>query len=219
MTIERRFSKGAEVRAVGDAAVTLKIGGYAAVFNEDFVLYEDSSYRVVERIAPGAFTDVMSDDVRCLFNHQPDHVLGRTGNGTLNLMQDDKGLAFNNDMDADTRIGRDVYQFVKRGDVTGCSFAFIVSKSTWTEEDTDGVTNVARTIEKISSLYDVGPVTYPAYEQTNVDARLLELRSAQGPFADMPADLVSRIRAGKPALTLAQRCPLLVLQTEFISRD
>lgn len=199
MRIERRFSKGAEVRVSGDVLTTAtpRIEGYAAVFNEDFVLYEDAGYRVVERISPGAFSDVLTDDVRCLFNHAPDHVLGRTESGTLTMSEDTKGLAFTNVMDTETRIGRDVYQFVKRGDVSGCSFAFIVGKSTWTEEEIDGVTNVTRTIEKLSNLYDVGPVTYPAYEQTNVDARLLELRSAQGPFADMPQALVERIKAGK----------------------
>lgn len=220
MKVERRFSKGAEVRAAEVDATTgvPKIEGYAAIFNEEFVLYEDASYRVVEIISPGAFSDVMSDDVRCLFNHDANKVLGRSTNGTLAMAEDSKGLFFTNQMDAETRIGKDVYQHVKRKDVTGCSFAFIVSKSTWTEEEKDGVYNVTRTIQKLSNLYDVGPVTYPAYEQTSVDARA-EMRSAAGPFADMPDDIRTRIEAGKPARTLGQTYPVLAAHTDALTKD
>jgi uncharacterized protein len=219
MKLERRFSKGAEVRAVPlPEADKLTIAGYAAVFNEDFVIYEDEDFRVTETITPGAFTSVMGDDVRCLFNHEPDHVLGRTGNGTLALMQDDKGLAFNNDMDTETRIGRDVYQFVKRGDVSGCSFAFIVAEDTWSDEERYGKIQVTRVITKMSQLFDVGPVTYPAYVQTSVDARTLrEMRAIEDWSVGMPEAIVARIRAGKPARTLGETHPLYALHTTFIT--
>jgi phage head maturation protease len=77
MLIERRFSKSAAVQATRDISEgngTQKIEGYAAVFNQEFVLYEDEAYRVIEIIAPGAFADVMNDDVRGLFNHDPNQV-------------------------------------------------------------------------------------------------------------------------------------------------
>lgn len=212
MRIERRFFKGAEVRVASDAEATAgpKIQGYAAVFNEFYVLYEDPGFLVRETIVPGAFTPVMSDDVRCLFNHDADNVLGRTTSGTLVLAQDAKGLSYANVMD-ETRIGKDVYLFVKRGDVSGCSFAFIVRKATWDEEELDnGVTRWTRKIEEMEQLFDVGPVTYPAYEQTTVDAR--ELRSAD----TIPEDILRRIKAGKPARTLRDSNPVFAAHTEAL---
>ncbi len=172
--IERRFNSNAQVRAVrtdGANDGAAKIAGYAAVFNEEFVLYEDDAYRVREIIAPGAFSDVLGDDVRCLFNHDADNVLGRSLNGTLTMRQDPRGLRFQNALDRKTTVGNNVYQFVKRGDVTGCSFAFIVAEDSWDEAtQADGRTVVTRTILKLKQLFDVGPVTYPAYEQTTVSA-------------------------------------------------
>ncbi len=173
--IERRFSPGAQVSAVhtgdGIRSSASKIQGYAAVFNEEFVMYEDEGYRVVEIIQPGAFTPVLQDDVRCLFNHAPDNVIGRTENGTLTMRQDTRGLRFQNTMDTKTTVGANVLQFVKRGDVTGCSFAFVVEDAEWSEaQQADGRTVVKRTITKLKRLLDVGPVTYPAYEQTSVSA-------------------------------------------------
>jgi HK97 family phage prohead protease len=172
--IERRTFTNLQVGAVQDAPTKggpSEIRGYAAVFNEEFVLYEDDVYRVVETIRPGAFTPVLGDDVRCLFNHDADHVLGRTGNSTLRLTQDAKGLRFVNTLDTKTSMGQNVYRFVTRGDVTGCSFAFIVAENEWSEAtQADGRTRVQRTITQIAKLLDVGPVTYPAYEQTSVSA-------------------------------------------------
>jgi HK97 family phage prohead protease len=175
MLVERRFSKGAQVSAVsqrdGVVSGASKIAGYAAVFNEEYALYEDEGYRVIEIIAPGAFSDVLSDDVRCLFNHAPDNVIGRTGNGTLTMKQDSHGLRFSNVMDTKTTIGANVLQFVRLGDVTGCSFGFIVAEQEWSEAtQADGRTVLKRTITKLKQLFDVGPVTYPAYEQTSVMA-------------------------------------------------
>lgn len=215
MRVERRFIKGAEVRALAENSAP-RIEGYAAVFNEFYQLYQDPNFEVRETIAPGAFTPVMQDDVRCLFNHDADNVLGRSTNGTLVFTQDDKGLVYANIMDPDTRIGKDVYAFIKRGDVTGCSFAFTVSKAEWVEEELEsGVTRWTRTISAMEKLYDVGPVTYPAYEQTSVDAR--ELRSAEA-FADLPADICNRIKAGKvvaaPGMSEDVRAAL-VKQTEI----
>lgn len=173
---ERRFSKGQVAVATatqrdGVISASTKISGYAAVFNQEFVMYEDEAYRVIEVIAPGAFTPVMLDDVRCLFNHAPDNVIGRTGNKTLTMKQDSHGLRFANVMDTKTTVGSNVLQFVKRGDVTGCSFGFVVDEAEWSEAtQADGRTVVKRTITKLKALVDVGPVTYPAYEQTSVSA-------------------------------------------------
>ncbi|MGB0039595.1 MAG: HK97 family phage prohead protease, partial [Terriglobales bacterium] len=117
------------------------------------------------------FDPVLQDDVRCLFNHDADNILGRTTNGTLTMRQDSRGLRFQNTLDRKTTVGQNVYQFVTRGDVTGCSFGFIVDEAEWSEgAQADGRTVLTRTIKKLRKLFDVGPVTYPAYEQTSVYA-------------------------------------------------
>lgn len=202
--IERRFVKGAQVRAKTGSDKP-GIEGYAAVFNEKYVLYDGGSFRVVETIKPGAFARVLKEkqDTRCLFNHDPDNVLGRTTNKTLRLSQDDTGLPFENDLDVRTTVGQNVQAFIDRGDVTGCSFAFTVATQVWRQEKTaDGVTVSTREIEEIESLYDVGPVTYPAYEGTSVSPRgaaaQMEARSRVLAIDGLPAEVRSQIqKAGK----------------------
>jgi HK97 family phage prohead protease len=216
--IERRFMKGAEVRAKsGDKP---GIEGYGAVFNEEYVLYEDTGWRFVETIKPGAFSRVLKEnqDVRCLFNHDPDNLLGRTTNKTLRLVQDDQGLSYANDLDVRTTVGANVKAFVERGDLTGCSFAFTVRKQVWRDETSaDGkMTTSTREIEEIEQLFDVGPVTYPAYEGTSVSPRsqsqLAQMRSnilviARDAGADLPAAVRSRIEsAGKKKDDAAAEC-------------
>jgi len=198
--IERRFTKSAEVRAKGDDAKP-GLEGYAAIFNEEYVLFQGYGMRLVETIKPGAFDRVLRErqDVRCLFNHDPNNVLGRTENRTLKLVQDQKGLTYDAELDARTHIAQDVRCFVQRGDVTGCSFAFNVSKQVTREEEIDNgkMTVYTREIEEFSDLYDVGPVTYPAYEGTSVGARTAvafarELRSADW-FEGLPAGIRARL--------------------------
>lgn len=194
---ERRFTRGTEVRTKGDDAKP-GLEGYAAVFNQDYVLYEDTGMRWVEKIKPGAFSRVLKEkqDVRALFNHNADHVLARTTNGTLVLAQDSQGLSYDAALDSRTRIAQDVRCFVDRKDVTGCSFSFRVGKQVWREEEqSDGkMTIYTREIEEISELYDVGPVTYPAYEGTSVGARALahQLRSLDGLAPELRSRMLAR---------------------------
>lgn len=172
---ERRFFKGAEVRATGDG----HIEGHAAVFNQEYVLWDTPSLRVTETIRGGTFTRVLGDsaqDPRCLFNHDPNMILGRKSAGTLVLEQNAKGLKFDCDV-ADTQAGRDTRTNIANRNITGCSFAFTVSKQKRTEEEKEGKLFILREIQEVDNLYDVGPVTYPAYEGTDVAARSLELRS------------------------------------------
>jgi len=164
--IERRFVTGqpVELRTVADRPFFM---GYAAVFNS---LSEDLG-GFVEKIAPGAFDDVLSDDVRALWNHDPNHVLGRTVSGTLRLKSDKEGLFYEIDP-PDTQMARDLQSSIKRGDVDQSSFGFNVAAEgeVWTRDETGVVT---RTITKIGRLYDVSPVTYPAYPETKAQARQL----------------------------------------------
>lgn len=172
MEIERRFTPTASSqqvvhRGVGTGRGTLD--GYAAVFNQDYILFEDDTYYICETIAPGAFTPVLQDDVRCLFNHQTDNILGRVSARTLALVQDAHGLAFRCALDTGTTIGNNVFRHIQRRDVTGCSFAFIVETAEWTQTgQADGRQKLTRTILSLKRLIDVGPVTLPAYEGTSV---------------------------------------------------
>jgi HK97 family phage prohead protease len=152
----------AEVRASkGDKP---QIAGYAAVFNTP----TDIGY-FREQIAPGAFTKAIADkqDVKCLFNHDPNKVLGRTKSGTLRLAEDNTGLKYECDIDQSTSVGKDVHAHIERGDVDQCSFGFVVR-----DEDIsyDKEGTPTRTIKQ-ADLFDVSPVTYPAYPTTSVEAR------------------------------------------------
>lgn len=155
-----------ELRAKGDKQVPI-IRGHAAVFNQ---LSEDlGGFR--EQIAPGAFTEaIKTDDVRALWNHNPDYVLGRNMSGTLTLAEDARGLAIEVEP-PDTQWARDLVVSMQRGDINQMSFGFSVRPNgqNWAKDDAG---TVVRTLTKVR-LYDVSPVTYPAYPQTDVAARSL----------------------------------------------
>ena len=162
-TVEKQLRKAeargvqyrtAEMRAADDEMI---VEGYAAVFNS---ITDLGPFR--ERIAPGAFSDVLDNDVRLLINH--DGVpLARTSNNTLKLEEDEDGLYYRA-MLSDTQAGRDLYTMIKRGDISQSSFAFTVAEES---VDEDGV----RVIDKVGTLIDVSPVTYPAYQAATVSAR------------------------------------------------
>lgn len=167
--MERRVFRG-QVRAKdGDQP---GIDGVASVYNQDY----DTGY-FTETILPGAFDDVMGTDpdVRSLFNHDPNNLLGRTKSGTLRLADASDGLHYSVDMDPKSTLHADVHRMVKRGDLDGSSFSFEVGDDDWqTERDANGkVTRERRVIKRIAQLFDVGPVTFPAYTGTSVGARSL----------------------------------------------
>ena len=144
-----------------------RISGYAAVFNQ---LSENlGGFR--EQISRGAFDSVLDDDVRALFNHEPNLILGRTRANTLQLEIDATGLHYRIDP-PDTQYARDLTESIKREDVTQSSFAFQVEDDHW-EEDDDG--RLIRTIKQFKRLYDISPVTYPAYPDTTVAARSMDI--------------------------------------------
>jgi len=133
---------------------TMNVVGHASVYN---TMSEDlGGFR--EIIAPGAFDDVLENDVRALINHDGNLILARTTSGTLKLSTDEKGLKYEFDM-PQTSYGKDLAISMKRGDVTQSSFAFTVENDNW--ETKDGMD--VRTITKVKRLFDVSPVTYPAY--------------------------------------------------------
>ena len=133
------------------------IEGHAALFNEETTI---GNFR--EYIAPSAFADVLNDDVRVLFNHDPNQILARTANNTAEIKEDDKGLYYKFEV-PDTSLGRDLYSLVQSGIINQSSFGFIIEDEEW-RNDSKGT---IREIKKVSRLFDVSPVSFPAYEQTN----------------------------------------------------
>jgi hypothetical protein len=144
-----------------------RLTGYAAVYNR---LSQDLG-GFVERIKPGAFDAVLANqpDVIAAFNHDPSQLLGRTRSGTLQLISDERGLKYMIDLPT-TRA--DIAELVKRGDLRGSSFAFSIQQGGDKYAIEDGVQ--VRTIYRFQNLFDVGPVTNPAYLDTTVAMRSLE---------------------------------------------
>ena len=147
---------------------TRRIVGHAAVFNQ----WSEDLGGFREQIAPGAFAQALTDDVRALFNHDTNQVLGRNKAGTLTLLEDDRGL-LSEIILPDTQLARDLEALMKRGDINQMSFAFSIDKNgqEWKKVG-DGPWE--RTITKVSRLYDVSVVTFPAYPQTDAAVRALE---------------------------------------------
>ena len=150
---------------------TTKISGYAAIFNSDS---EDMGF--IERIKPGAFKSALKkSDVRALFNHDPNLIIGRSG-VNLNLKEDKTGLHIEVSPLA-TSTYKMVEENISAGLVTQQSFAFTVEEDEWNDDYTQ------RTVKKVGQIFDVSPVTYPAYSDTTVALRcrqeLMEKRDKQ----------------------------------------
>jgi len=141
------------------------IEGHAAVFN-----HKADIWGFTEEVAPGAFTEAITrDDVRALFNHDPNYVLGRNRAKTLELREDAKGLFISN-RPPDTQWARDLLVSIQRGDINQMSFGFRTIEDEW--KTLDSVPH--RTIKKVE-LFDVSPVTFPAYPQTDVGVAMRSL--------------------------------------------
>lgn len=151
------------VEARTEAEGPRRLAGYAALYNRETVI--GNLFREV--IAPGAFRSALQrgDDVRALFNHDPNVILGRSSSGTLRLFEDESGLRYEVDL-PDTQAGRDLWTLVERGDITQSSFAFSVPEGGQDWRDGGDL----RVITDVR-LFDVSPVTYPAYNETSVSVR------------------------------------------------
>ena len=167
-----------------------RLRGHAAVFNS---LSEDmGGFR--EQIAPGAFADAIAgDDVRALFNHDPNFILGRNRAKTLTLAEDSRGLAIEIVL-PDTQTVRDlVVAPIERGDVSQMSFGFSVRPGgqDWAKDD-EG--RVIRTLKRLR-LFDVSPVVFPAYAETDVAVRsFADWKKSTVPALPLPAFDVMRRR-------------------------
>ncbi|WP_426576766.1 HK97 family phage prohead protease [Xenorhabdus stockiae] len=157
-----------EVRTETPENQSTRIVGYGSVFNSR----SEPLWGFREIIKPGAFDEVLNDDVRGLFNHDPNFILGRSTAGTLTLTVDERGLQYSIQAPDNQTIRDLVLAPLQRGDITQSSFAFRVARDGehWYEDD-EGI--VIREIHRFSRLYDVSPVTYPAYQEADSAVRSL----------------------------------------------
>ncbi|MDL2248606.1 HK97 family phage prohead protease [Tyzzerella sp. OttesenSCG-928-J15] len=161
--IKQTRSMKTELKTRSEDENNLIIEGYFAVFNNETELWPGA----FEEIAPGAFDETLSNDIRALTNHDTTLVLGRNKNGTLTLKTDSRGLWGSIKINPNDSDAMNLYQRVKRGDVDQCSFGFNVL-----QEDTDYREDgtIKWTLRKID-LHEVTCVTFPAYEDTGIAAR------------------------------------------------
>ena len=155
-----------KTRAEPDAQ-DMYIEGYFAVFGRETELWPGA----YEEIAPGAFDETLNNDIRALINHDTTLVLGRNKAGTLELKADSYGLWGRIKINPNDTDAVNLYERVKRGDVDQCSFGFNILEeiTDWRDDGT-----VKWTLTKID-LHEVSVCTFPAYEETGVQARKAEV--------------------------------------------
>lgn len=166
--IERRVYPLHELR-IDSGPKKPELVGHAAVFDS----YSEEMWGFREIIKAGAFAETIeTDDVRALFNHDANYVLGRNKAGTLSLSEDDRGLRVRI-KPPDTQWSNDLLKSIERGDITQMSFAFRSLDEKWEKEDGEDV----RVLERVQ-LFDVSPVTFPAYADTDIALRSLTAHRA-----------------------------------------
>lgn len=155
-----------EFKTRADENGELIIEGYFAVFNSDYEIGPG----MIERIAPGAFSETMSGDIRALVNHDTTLVVGRSTVRTLELQEDERGLwgrIWINPKDSDAM---NAYVRVERGDVSQCSIGFDIIREDTEILDDGGIIWTIREVK----LWEVSICTFPAYEETSIQARSAE---------------------------------------------
>ena len=192
---KRTFTGTVNYREDGEG-MPKEIGGIAAVINSvtDLGYFE-------EVIMAGAFDNALSKDydIRCLFNHEAELILGRTKANTCKVFVNaDGNLEYTWVPDYENPTHMSVVRSIMRGDITQSSFAFTIKEQTWSESTKYG-TMGKRTIKVIEDLYDVSPVTYPAYEETEADARSI----AQLRDQELEIEAAKRSNASADILKLA----------------
>ena len=172
--LERRACKEAPVTSRDEQDKSNMVTGYASVFF-DSQYPDDTAYQltadIVEHIEPHAFDRCLTEKqaVRCLVNHDSNFRLGRCDKGTLSLRCDSKGLRYECVL-PDTQVGRDVAADLANGNLDGSSFSFAVRAQDW-QDMPDGST--IRRVKDVD-LFDVGPVSFPAYAATTAGLRSTE---------------------------------------------
>lgn len=168
----------------------LYIEGYFAVFGSEYRMWENA----IETIDEDAFDDTLADDIRALVNHDSTLVLGRTTAGTLELRVDRVGLWGAITINQADQDAVNLYERVRRGDVSQCSFGFdIIDQSTEVMENGTTVWKLRKV-----KLYEVSVVTFPAYEDTSVVARKKDYEELQKRKREQwRADMMARLKGEK----------------------
>ena len=164
------------------------VEGYATTFNDEYRLWGDASFEVLESIDRNAFDETDMADVIFQYDHEG-RVFARTSNGTLQLSADDHGLKIRANLGG-TEIGRQLYEEIRGGYTTKMSFGFTVSKQERKEnrnEETGKVT-VHRKITGIKKLYDVSAVSLPANDATEISSRKI----GEGVIAEIEQEMQAR---------------------------
>lgn len=146
----------------------LYLDGYFIRFNEETELWDG----VFETVLPESIEKTISNDIRCLFNHDMGSVLGRTSNGTLQLKVDEQGVFGTVEINQEDSEAMSIYAKVKRGDISACSFGFNILDETIDEQD--GVTRIKI---KEMDLIEVSIVAFPAYPTTEISARSKDIET------------------------------------------
>lgn len=161
-----------EFRSVGYAeAATVEesrqtIEGYATIFNAATCLYSSNGVDCWEVVDAGAFDGADMENVVLRYNHSDNFsILARTSNDTLRLNIDERGLHIEADI-AETSQGKDIYELIRRKDISKMSYGYIVDKD-YIEKVSD--TKYIRHISEIRKVVDVSVVDLPAYDATDVD--------------------------------------------------
>jgi HK97 family phage prohead protease len=185
----RVFTNEFEVREDGEG---MTLTGYAARFNEP-----SEPLPFIERIKPGAFKRSINsrNDIKLLWNHNTDMVLGSTRAGTLTLKEDEVGLRVVASL-PDTSYGRDAKVSIQRGDVTGFSFGFTVPAGgdSWSADGSE------RTLKSVRLMEVSTGVAFPAYPSTNGTAQvrgLDKVAERNNVDADALADALLKIEDGQ----------------------
>ena len=183
--VERRYLPISEMRAVKTDKGAMIIEGYPIVYERYANLW---GFKEVIRRGAAAKALERSDEI-VLWDHESGKPMAARKNGTLEAKEDEKGVFIRADVSG-TVWGRDGYEAIEAGLVDKMSFAFDLGTDNWTTEEVDGVKLDVREILELNNLYDYSPVTYPAYEDTKVDARSrkLALRNQPEPGAPGEAD-------------------------------
>lgn len=166
------------------------IEGYFSVFNSPYELWDD----VTEEVAQGAFDETLSEDIRCLIDHETRLVLGRNKSGTLELKTDARGLWGKVEINHNDQDAVNLYERVKRGDVDQCSFGFEILD----EEFIDNGDGTAKWIIRKVKLYEVSIVTFPAYEETSVSARKKDIETInKRKITTFKSNLIRKLKGDK----------------------
>ena len=164
------------------------VEGYATTFDQEYRLWGDAQYEVLESIDRHAFDKTDMSDVIMQYDHEG-RVFARKSNGTLQLAADEHGLKIRADLGG-TEIGRQLYEEIKGGYTTKMSFGFTVGKQerTETRDENAGKVTVHRKITEIKKLYDVSAVSLPANDATEISSRMI----GKGVIAEVEQEMQAR---------------------------